>query len=313
MKELNLIYSWKCLLLYKISGLLTTNRLLKNVASEAETRKNEEKKRSLLEVNEHFEPNFDAVSARTVILQQPAKGETMQSNAYQTATTSQATSQAATYFLAKVFNWMAIGLGLTGITAFMVTQSPAAMNFIFGKPFVFYGLIIGELGLVFYLSARVQKMSAQAATGLFILYAALNGVTLSAILLMYTSTSVAATFFITAGMFGAMATYGFVTKKDLSSWGSFLFMGLIGIIIASVVNIFLGSSMMSWVISGIGVLVFTGLTAYDVQKIMRMGGGGIMSQGDSAIRKGAILGALALYLDFINLFLMLLRFFGNRR
>lgn len=237
----------------------------------------------------------------------------MQSNAYRSDTISQASTQAATYFLAKVFNWMAIGLGLTGVTAFMMSQSPTAMSFIFGKPFVFYGLIIGELGLVLYLSARVQKISAQAATGLFILYAALNGVTLSAILLLYTGTSVAATFFVTAGMFGAMATYGFVTKKDLSSWGSFLFMGLIGIIIASVVNIFLGSSMMSWVISGIGVVVFTGLTAYDVQKIMHIGAGGIMSQGESAIRKGAILGALALYLDFINLFLMLLRFLGDRR
>ena len=237
----------------------------------------------------------------------------MQNNAYRTATISQASTQAATYFLAKVFNWMAIGLGLTGLAAFLMVQSPTAMSFIFGKPFVFYGLIIGELGLVFYLSARVEKMSAQAATGLFILYAVLNGVTLSAILLLYTGTSVAATFFVTAGMFGAMATYGFVTKKDLSSWGSFLFMGLIGIIIASVVNIFLGSPMMSWVISGIGVIVFTGLTAYDVQKIMHIGAGGIMSQGDSAIRKGAILGALALYLDFINLFLMLLRFLGDRR
>lgn len=241
------------------------------------------------------------------------RGESMYNNAYRTATVSQASSQAAAYFLAKVFNWMAIGLGLTGLTAFMVTQSPAAMNFIFGRPFIFYGLIIGELGLVFYLSARVQKISAQAATALFIVYAALNGVTLSAIFLMYTGTSVAATFFVTAGMFGAMATYGLVTKKDLSSWGSFLFMGLIGIIIASVVNIFLGSSMMSWVISGIGVIVFTGLTAYDVQKIMHIGAGGIMEQGDTAVRKGAILGALALYLDFINLFLMLLRFLGDRR
>lgn len=237
----------------------------------------------------------------------------MQSNAFQTATTSQASSQAATYFLAKVFNWMAIGLGLTGFTAFLMMQSSAAMSFIIDRPFIFLGLIFGELGLVVYLSARVQKMSALTATGLFLLFAALNGVTLSAILMKYTGSSVAATFFVTAGMFGAMATYGFVTKKDLSSWGSFLFMGLVGIIIASVVNMFLGSSMMSWVISGIGVLVFTGLTAYDVQKIMQMGSGGIMSQGDTAIRKGAILGALALYLDFINLFLMLLRFLGDRR
>jgi len=226
---------------------------------------------------------------------------------------AQPTTEASTIFLAKVFNWMAIGLGLTGLAAFLTVNSQAALQFIFGNKMVFYGLIFGELGLVIYLSARIERISAQAATGLFVAYSTLNGVTLSAILIVYTMTSVAATFFVTAGMFGAMAVYGFVTKKDLSSWGSFLFMGLIGIIIASVVNIFLGSSMMSWMISGIGVLVFTGLTAYDVQKITRIGAAGIMDGGESAIRKGAIMGALALYLDFINLFLMLLRFMGNRR
>jgi len=225
----------------------------------------------------------------------------------------QTTTDASTVFLAKVFNWMAVGLGLTGLAAFLTVNSEAALQFVFGNPMVFYGLIIGELGLVFYLSARVEKISAQAATGLFIVYSVLNGVTLSAILLLYTKTSVAATFFITAGMFGAMAVYGFVTKRDLSSWGSFLFMGLIGIIIAAVVNLFLASPMLSWVISGIGVLVFTGLTAYDVQKITRMGEQGIMNSGEAAIRKGAIMGALALYLDFINLFLMLLRLLGDRR
>ena len=224
-----------------------------------------------------------------------------------------ASTEASTIFLAKVFNWMAIGLGLTGLAAYLTINSEAALQLVFGNKMVFYGLIFGELGLVIYLSARIQKISAQAATGLFLAYSILNGVTLSAILLLYTMTSVAATFFVTAGMFGAMAVYGFVTKKDLSSWGSFLFMGLIGIIIASVVNIFLGSSMMSWMISAIGVLVFTGLTAYDVQKITRIGAQGIMDGGEAAIRKGAIMGALALYLDFINLFLMLLRFMGNRR
>lgn len=224
-----------------------------------------------------------------------------------------ASTEASTIFLAKVFNWMAIGLGLTGLAAYLTINSEAALQLVFGNKMVFYGLIFGELGLVIYLSARIQKISAQAATGLFLVYSILNGVTLSAILLLYTMTSVAATFFVTAGMFGAMAVYGFVTKKDLSSWGSFLFMGLIGIIIASVVNIFLGSSMMSWMISAIGVLVFTGLTAYDVQKITRIGAQGIMDGGEAAIRKGAIMGALALYLDFINLFLMLLRFMGNRR
>lgn len=226
---------------------------------------------------------------------------------------SRTTIEASTVFLAKVFNWMAIGLGLTGLAAFLTVNSQAALQLIFGNKLVFYGLIIGELGMVFYLSARIQSISAQAATGLFVAYSILNGVTLSAILLLYTMTSVAATFLITAGMFGAMAVYGFITKKDLTSWGSFLFMGLIGIIIAAVVNIFLASSMLSWVISGIGVLIFTGLTAYDVQRITRMGEQGIMNGGETAVRKGAIMGALALYLDFINLFLMLLRFVGDRR
>ncbi|MCF6289527.1 MAG: Bax inhibitor-1/YccA family protein [Desulfobacterales bacterium] len=220
---------------------------------------------------------------------------------------------AATIFLAKVFNWMAIGLGLTGITAFLTVNSQTALQLIFGNKMVFYGLIIGELGMVIYLSARIRKLSAQTATGLFVGYSVLNGITMSAVLLAYTATSVASTFFITAGMFGTMAIYGFVTKKDLSSWGSFLFMGLIGIIIASVVNIFIGSSMMSWVISAIGVIVFTGLTAYDVQKINQIGASGIMDSGEAVIRKGVIMGALTLYLDFINLFLMLLRFFGASR
>jgi FtsH-binding integral membrane protein len=225
----------------------------------------------------------------------------------------QARTDASTVFLAKVFNWMAIGLGLTGLAAFLTVNSQAALQLVFGNKIVFYGLIFGELGMVFYLSARIERMSAQAATGLFVFYSVLNGVTLSAILLLYTMTSIAATFFIAAGMFAAMAIYGFVTKKDLSSWGSFLFMGLIGIIIAMVVNIFLASSMMSWVISGIGVIIFTGLTAYDVQQITRMGEQGIMAGGEAAIRKGAIMGALKLYLDFINLFLMLLRLLGDRR
>lgn len=227
-------------------------------------------------------------------------------------TIAQAQSKASTVFLAKVFNWMAIGLALTGVTAFLVANSQAAMEIFIYNSIMRWGIIIAELGLVFYLSARIEKISSQAATGLFLLYSGLNGVTLSVILHVYTATSVTATFFITAGMFGAMAIYGLVTKKDLSGMGSFMFMGLIGMIIASVVNIFLQSSMMSWVVSGIGVIVFTGLTAYDVQKITQMGASGIMSQGDSAIRKVAILGALALYLDFINLFLSLLQFLGNR-
>lgn len=221
--------------------------------------------------------------------------------------------QAQSVFLAKVFNWMFIGLLLTAVAAFLTANSKAALEFIFGNRFVFYGLIFAELGMVFVLASRVEKLTAGTATMLFLGYSLLNGVTLSAILLVYTMTSIAVTFFVTAGMFGVMAVYGFVTKKDLTSLGSFLFMGLIGIIIASVVNIFVSSSMMSWVISGIGVIVFTGLTAYDVQRLSHIGASGIMTGGEAAIRKGAVLGALALYLDFINLFLMLLHFLGGGR
>ncbi len=226
-------------------------------------------------------------------------------------TLTQARQEASTIFLAKVFNWMAIGLGLTGLVAFFTASSGLALQ-ILTSP-LFFILIIAELGMVFYLSARVDKMQAATATGLFVAYAVVNGLTLSSIFLRYTGSSITGTFFITAGMFGAMAVYGLVTKRDLSGFGSFLFMGLIGIIIASLVNMFMQSSAMSWVISMAGVLVFTGLTAYDVQRIKGMGEQGIMTQGDEMIKKGAIMGALALYLDFINLFIMLLRFFGGSR
>lgn len=227
------------------------------------------------------------------------------------ATIVQARAEASSIFLAKVFNWMAIGLGLTGIIAYVTAYSGLAAALV--RSPLFFLLFIGELGLVFYLSARIDKLKASTATGLFVGYSALNGVTLSMIFLMYTSSSIAGTFFITAGMFAAMAIYGLVTKRDLSGMGSFMLMGLFGIIIASIVNIFLQSSSLYWTISLIGVLVFVGLTAYDVQKIKRMGEAGILEAGESAVRKGAIMGALALYLDFINLFLMLLRFFGGAR
>ncbi|MBW6521799.1 MAG: Bax inhibitor-1/YccA family protein [Desulfoarculaceae bacterium] len=223
----------------------------------------------------------------------------------------QARQEASTVFLAKVFNWMAIGLGLTGVVAFYTAESGLAAQIVASPLFIIF--ILAELGMVFYLSARVNKIQASTATGLFVGYAVLNGLTLSTIFLAYTRSSIAGTFFITAGMFGAMAVYGLVTKRDLSGLGSFLFMGLIGVIIASVVNMFMQSSAMSWMISMAGVLVFTGLTAYDVQRIKNMGEQGIMTQGDEAVRKGAIMGALALYLDFINLFIMMLRFFGGSR
>jgi FtsH-binding integral membrane protein len=237
----------------------------------------------------------------------------MEAQQYQTTamTVAKARQEASTVFLAKVFNWMAIGLGLTGLIAFFTASSGLALT-IAASP-IFMVLLLVELGLVFFLSARIEKIQAGTATGLFLGYSILNGLTLSTVFLAYTRASIGGTFLITAGMFGAMAVYGMVTKRDLSGMGSFMFMGLIGIIIASVVNIFLKSSGLYWAISVIGVLVFVGLTAWDVQKIKTMGEQGIMEQGEGAIRKGAIIGALALYLDFINLFLMLLRFFGGSR
>ena len=229
----------------------------------------------------------------------------------QSITVSQARQDAASIFLAKVFNWMAAGLGITGVVAYFTAASGLAVRII-NSPF-FLILALGTLGLVFFLSARIDKIQASTASALFIGYSVLNGLFFSTIFLRYTGSSIASTFVITAGMFGAMAVYGLVTKRDLSGWGSFLFMGLIGIIIASIVNIFLKSPGVYWVTSMIGVLIFTGLTAYDVQKIKRMGEEGIMAQGREAITKGSSMGALALYLDFINLFLMLLRVFGGSR
>lgn len=207
----------------------------------------------------------------------------------------------------QVYAWMGVGLAITAFMALVTLSSPGILNAVLGNRLVFYGLMIGELALVFTLSGAINKLSEATATLIFIAYSALNGITLSVVALVYTANSITSTFVITAGMFGAMSIYGFMTKRDLTSFGSFLFMGLIGVVIASVVNIFVGSSAVSWVVSGIGVLVFTGLTAYDTWKIKEMA-----AQGTEG-RKPAILGALTLYLDFINLFLMLLRFTGNRR
>jgi hypothetical protein len=209
--------------------------------------------------------------------------------------------------LRQVYAWMGLGLLLTAAMAVVTLSSPALLQLVFGNRLVFYGLILGELGLVIAVSAAINRLSAATATALFLLYAALNGITFSVIFAVYTTESIASTFVVTAATFGAMSVYGYTTRRDLTNWGSFLFMGLIGIVIASVVNIFVESSAASWVISAIGVIVYTGLTAYDTWKIKAMAAAG--AQG----RKPAILGALTLYLDFINLFLMLLRLFGNRR
>jgi len=215
-------------------------------------------------------------------------------------------------FIRSVYNWMGIGLALTGFVAYYVANSEVMLRIIFGNQLVFFGLIIGELGLVFYLSSRVHKIEASTATALFVLYAALNGATLSAVFLAYTSSSITSTFFICAATFGACSIYGMTTKRDLTSLGGFMTMGLIGIIIASVVNMFVRSSGMSMIISYIGVLVFVGLTAYDTQKLKTMALTQPAGVDTAVVRKGAILGALSLYLDFINLFLMLLRILGNR-
>ncbi len=216
-------------------------------------------------------------------------------------------------FIRSVYNWMAIGLALTGGVAYYVSNNETLLRIIFGNQMIFFGLIIAELAMVFYLSARVQKIKASTATNLFVAYAALNGATLSVVFLAYTKASIASTFFVCAATFVCASFYGWTTKKDLTSWGSFLFMGLIGIIIASLVNLFLHSSAVSMVISYVGVLLFTGLTVYDTQYIKKMALSQPADVGSAAIRKGAILGALKLYLDFINLFLMLLRIMGSRR
>ena len=212
-------------------------------------------------------------------------------------------------YMLKVYNYMCIGLGLTGAVAFATSTSPAMMQAIYGTPLQWV-VMLAPLGLVFFLGARINKMSAAAAQATFWIFAGLMGASLAYIFVVYTQTSIVRVFMITAVTFGAMSLWGYTTKKDLSGMGSFLMMGLIGIIVASLVNLFLQSSMMHWVISVIGVLVFTGLTAYDTQKIKN---NYLESDGEAVMGKKAIMGALTLYLDFINLFLMLLRLMGDRR
>jgi len=216
-------------------------------------------------------------------------------------------------FVRSVYNWMAIGLALTGFVAFYVAHNPSMRTFVFGNQIVFFGLIIAELALVFTISSRVNRMQASTATGLFLLYSALNGATLSFIFLVYAKSSIASVLFICAATFIACSVYGMATKRDLTSLGGFMAMGLIGIIIASLVNLFVRSSGMHMVISYLGVFVFVGLTAYDTQKLKTMALTQPAGLDAGVIRKGAILGALSLYLDFINLFLFLLHIFGGAR
>lgn len=210
----------------------------------------------------------------------------------------------------KVYIWMTLALAITGMTSWLVANSPAILAAVFGNPILFWGMIIAEFGLVMWLSAGIRKMSLTTATLLFILYSVVNGVTMASIFIVYTMESIASTFFITAGTFGAMSIVGYKTSKDLSGMGRYLIMALIGLIIATIVNIFVGSTLMATIISYIGVLVFVGLTAYDTQKIKEM----FMNADEynPDVQKYAVLGSLTLYLDFINLFLYLLRIFGRR-
>ena len=213
-------------------------------------------------------------------------------------------------FITNVFGWMTMGLALTGATAWMVAGSETILTFLFGTG-LHLGLLLLCLGLVFGLSWGISKMSAAVATGMFLVYSVINGAALAPIFLIYTGASIASVFFITAGTFGAMFLYGWKTQRDLTSVGSLAFMALIGLILAMLVNMFLQSSMMSFIISLVGVLIFVGLTAYDAQKLKDINAHGF--DGSEVARKNSILGALTLYLDFINLFLMLLRLLGDRR
>jgi FtsH-binding integral membrane protein len=211
-------------------------------------------------------------------------------------------------YMLRVYNYMSAGLALTGIVAFFTSQSPQLLQAIYGTPLQWV-VMLAPLGLVLFMGFRISSMSAAAAQATFWVFSGLMGLSLAYIFVLYTGTSIARVFFITTAMFAGMSIYGYTTKRDLSGVGSFLFMGLIGLIVASLVNIFLQSSALYWALSVIGVVIFVGLTAYDTQKIRQMY---YEADGAEVATKKAVMGALALYLDFINLFLFLLRFMGNR-
>jgi len=219
--------------------------------------------------------------------------------------------EAVNAFLRGVYGWMSLGLLLTAGTAWFVAASPLGLTLL-KNPMLVMVMVFAQLGLVIALSAAINRLSGTVATLMFLGYSALTGVTLSSIFFVYSMASIAQAFIVAAGMFGSMSIYGMVTKRDLTGLGSFMFMGLIGILLASVVNMFFQSAAVSFGVSILGVIIFTGLTAYDTQKLKYMGEA--MPQNDgTAVRRGTILGALTLYLDFLNLFLMLLRLFGSSR
>ena len=214
-------------------------------------------------------------------------------------------------FIQRVYGWMAVGLALTGAIAWTVANNAQMVRALFQTPGLFIGMIILEFVLVLGLSWGINKLSSAIATSMFLLYAAVNGVTLSVVFLVYTQQSIALTFFVTAATFGGMCVYGMATQRDLTSVGNLCIMALWGMILASIVNFWLKSDAMYWVTTYVGILIFVGLTAYDAQKIKQMHLASV--EGSEESRKGAIIGALALYLDFINLFLLLLRLLGRSR
>jgi len=230
---------------------------------------------------------------------------------YRSTASREATVAAAfPALMRKVYVWMTLALVITGLTAYVVATNETMLSLIYGSQVTFWVLVIAELAIVIGVTAAINKLSLPVATLLFILYSVINGALLSSIFLIYTSGSIALTFFITAGTFGAMSIYGYTTKSDLTKWGKLLMMALIGLIIATVVNLFMKSSGLDMIISYVGVLIFVGLTAYDTQKIKEM----CINAPDTGetMQKYALLGALSLYLDFINLFIYLLRILGRR-
>lgn len=233
-----------------------------------------------------------------------------QSNFGRPVTASFSTEVSRKYLL-NVYNWMALGLAITALVALFVSRSEEVLEVFILNKAVFYGLLIAQLIVVIGLSFAINKIPTVIAIGAFFFYAFLTGITLSILFLVYTSASIATTFFVCAGMFASVSAFGYLTKRDLSGMGTFLFMGLIGLIIASVVNIFLGSSTIYWITTYAGVLIFTGLTAYDTQKIKRMSAE--MDFNTDIGKKSAVISALMLYLDFINMFIYLLRILGSRK
>jgi FtsH-binding integral membrane protein len=229
---------------------------------------------------------------------------------YQGAVDASFSTAATRKFLLNVYNWMAMGLAITGVIAYGISKS-GFVEVLFSNSFLLFGIVILQLAVVFGMTLAINKIPSGVAIGAFFLYSALTGLTMSSIFLVYTGGSIASTFFVCAGMFGAVSAYGYMTKTDLSKFGTYFFMALIGLILASVVNYFLKSSTLNWIITYAGVIIFVGLTAYDTQKIKNMSQSTDIETEEG--KKGAVIGSLMLYLDFINMFMFLLRIFGNRK